>query len=174
VFRPSTGTWHIRGIGAVSWGGAGDVPVPGDYDGDGVTDVAVFRPSNFTWYIRYATGGSASFVWGSPIDIPVAGDYDGDGRTDVAVYRPAALQGACCIRSGAWYVLPSGNVKTTSFTWGDIGDKPVPGDYDGDGQTDVALFRPSTGEWYILRAGPRTGIRYVWGGSGDVPISDRH
>jgi hypothetical protein len=69
VFRPSTGTWYVRGWSASAtyvWGGGADIPVPGDYDGDGITDIAVFRPSTGTWYIRYsATPTYAALVWGA-------------------------------------------------------------------------------------------------------------
>ena len=52
VFRPSNGTWYIKGVGAFAYGQNGDIPVPADYNGDGITDLAVFRPSNGTWYIK--------------------------------------------------------------------------------------------------------------------------
>ncbi len=76
------------------FGWAGDRGIPGDYDGDGKTDIAIARgfnitPNTTTWYIRY-TGGApdAQFVWGAGgLDNFVQGDYDGDGTTDVAVYR---------------------------------------------------------------------------------------
>ena len=52
VFRPSNGTWFIRGIAAAVWGGGGDIPVPGDYTGGCTADIAVFRPSTGVWYVR--------------------------------------------------------------------------------------------------------------------------
>ena len=63
-----------------------------DFDGDGKSDIAIYR--NGTWFIRRSTGGVTSVVWGGlPQDIPVPADYDGDGKTDIAVYR-----------SGTWFI----------------------------------------------------------------------
>jgi len=41
----------------------------------------------------------------------------------------------------------------------------VPGDYNGDGVTDVAIYRPATGEWYV-----RGQFTVQWGASGDIPV----
>ena len=125
---------------------AGHPPVS-DFNGDGTSDIAVFRPSNGGWYIQ----GQAGAVFGTSTDIPVPGDYNGDGITDIAVFRPS---------NGAWYVLgQAGAVFGTST------DIPVPGDYNGDGTTDIAVFRPSNGGWYVLgQAGA------VFGISTDTPV----
>ena len=119
----------------------------GDFNGDGLTDLAVFRPSTGTWYVR--TFGTVQ--WGAPGDIPVPGDYDGDGVTDVAVYRPS---------TGQWFVQ---NQFTRS--WGQMGDVPVPRDYDNDGVTDVAVYRPSTGQWFVQNR-----FTVSWGLPNDVPV----
>jgi hypothetical protein len=60
--------WYIQGQPFVMWGGAGDIPVPGDYNGDGSTDVAVFRPSEGMWYIQ----GQPFMMWGGSGDIPLS------------------------------------------------------------------------------------------------------
>jgi hypothetical protein len=141
-------------------------PPVGDYDGDGRTDFAVFRPSNSTWYVQPAVGvGGFSRAWGTSGDVPAPGDYDGDGRTDLAVYRPS---------TGTWYALKSGSNWTASFTarWGTSTDIPVPGEYDGDGITDPAVFRPSDGTWHVLLSSTGYASRWSarWGASGDRPV----
>ena len=75
------------------WGVNGDVPLPGDYDGDGKADITVYRPSSGHWFILKSSTNSAFMIYqlGTTGDIPVPGDYDGDGKTDTSCFalRPA-------------------------------------------------------------------------------------
>lgn len=129
---------------------------PGDFDGNGRADLAVFRPSTGRWFISDPTTGvSASPIWGGAGDIPVAGDFDGDGKNDVTVFRPS---------TGNWFIILSSTGGSASATFGGFGDVPVPGDYNGDGITDIAVFRPTTGQWFLP-----TGA-FVFGGNGDIPV----
>lgn len=143
--------------GAVSVGFTLVYPSPvdpvteGDFGGDGVADISVFRPSTGTWHIRHSNGGTAAIAWGGNGDIPVARDYTGDRVADIAIFRPSI---------GTWYI-PGQN----AIAWGGNGDIPVPADYFGDGTADVAIFRPSTGQWYV-----RGGAVITWGGGSDIPV----
>jgi YD repeat-containing protein len=145
VHQPVSSYWFVRGVLQVQFGESGDTAVPGDYDGDGIMDLAVYRPG--TWVIR----NQASLAVGAGSDLPVPGDYNGDGTTDVAMYRPS---------TGVWSI-----VGQPSAQYGDPGDVPVPADYNGDGVTDVAVYRPSTGMWYIKG---QPAVQY--GDPGDRPV----
>jgi hypothetical protein len=162
VFRPSNGTFYSTSadnagaFAAVRWGMATDILTPGDYDGDGTTDAAVWRAETGVWYILNSSDASAMFIkWGMTTvhptgelaDVPVPADYDGDGRTDIAVWRPD---------TGEWFVLYSSKTydqrKAGVFRWGKLGDVPVQADYDGDRRSDFAVFRPLGNQWYIFES----------------------
>jgi hypothetical protein len=56
------------------------------------------------------------------------------------------------------------------MTWGSTSDVPIPGDYDGDGTTDLAVFRASNGLWQILQSSTNTPMTLTWGTSTDIPM----
>ncbi|MDQ4131682.1 MAG: plastocyanin/azurin family copper-binding protein [Actinomycetota bacterium] len=135
---------------------AGEAPPAGpapsaDFDGDGSSDIGVYRPSSGTWFVRGSGGTNTAVSFGASEDLIVPGDYDGDGDVEQAVFRPS---------NGYWFVQGG-----TITQFGAPGDIPVPGDYDGDGDTDVAVYRPSNGYWFV-----RGGAITQFGAQGDIPV----
>ena len=135
--------------------------VVSDFDGDGRTDLSIYRPSVGDWSVERSSDGSAfGLHWGVSEDLPTAGDYDGDGKSDLSVFRPS---------TGTWWTLYSSTGNSSATQFGVSGDVPVAADYDADGKTDIAVWRPSTGIWYIFRS--TLGVSVVrWGVAGDKPL----
>ena len=125
------------------------------------TDIAVFRPSEGTWYVLNTVDGSWSVqMWGMAGDKPVQGDYDGDGKLDFAVFRPS---------DSHWYILRSSDGGMDAPVWGLSTDEPVPGDYDGDGKTDLAVRRGNT--WWIVKSSdPANYVVQTWGTETDLAV----
>jgi beta-propeller repeat-containing protein len=117
-----------------------------DYNGDGTSDIAIFRESAGLWAIR----GITRFYFGSSDDETVPGDYNGDRTTEIGIFRPS---------SGLWAIK-----STTRAYFGSGGDLPEPGDYDGDGTTDIGIFRYNSGLWAI-----RGVTRVYFGSTEDSP-----
>jgi hypothetical protein len=176
VWRPGSGQWWImNGAGTqqltVSWGQNFDLPIPGDYDGDGKSDFAVFRPTNTqspsvnkgTWFITNSAGGGGEFDFGLHDDVPVPADYDGDSRTDVAVWRKG---------NATWYIIYS---STNTTVYGSLSstptltDVPAPADYDGDGKADLAIFTGNV--FHILNSSNLQQTSTTFGAEGDKPVS---
>lgn len=135
---------------------------PFDFDGDGKTDVGIFRPSVGEWWIyRSSTGSTFAAQFGASTDQIAAADFTGDGRSDIAFWRPA---------TGEWFVLRSEDNSFFSFPFGAGGDVPVPADYDADGKADPAVFRPSSGLWFIQRSSDNGTTISQFGANGDRPI----
>jgi hypothetical protein len=131
-----------------------------DFDGDGMSDISVFRPTEGNWYTIRSSGGISTSNWGIATDIPVPGDYDGDGKTDLGVFRPS---------DGNWFMIGS-STGVRVVNWGIATDRPVTGDYDGDGKIDIAVYRPGTGTWYVMRSSDGGFNVTNWGISSDIPV----
>jgi glucose/arabinose dehydrogenase len=135
-----------------------------DFDGDGRTDISVFRPSNSVWFVNNSAAGTVTATsFGISNDALTPADFDGDGRTDIAVFR-----------NGVWYWLESSTGNFRAAQWGASGDTPTAADFDGDGKSDIAVFRPSNGVWYILQSSNNQLRAVQWGTNGDVPVPSNY
>lgn len=131
-----------------------------DFDGDGKSDMGLFRPSTGVWFILNSANSAFSiFQFGQAGDKPVAEDYDGDGKTDAAVYR-----------NGGWFRLKSSTGTVDGIGFGTDGDIPAAADYNGDGKADVAVYRPSEGRWYIFPTGSSNFEVRQFGIAEDIPV----
>ncbi len=192
VFRPSTHTFYLDYNGNGRWDGpivdrqynfglTGDIPVSGDWNNNGKTEIGVFRPSLHTFYLDYNGNGKwegtttdRQHDFGLTGDIPICGDWNHDGTSEIGVFRPLThtfygdFNG-----NGVW----NGPLTDGQANFGLMGDIPVVGDWNKDGYTEIGVFRPSTHTFYLDFNG-----NHAWNGAaidrqanfgltGDIPIS---
>ncbi|HEX8250818.1 MAG TPA: choice-of-anchor J domain-containing protein [Pyrinomonadaceae bacterium] len=161
---------------AVQYGQSGDIPAPGDYDGDNRHDFCVRRNNGNgqgVFYLRKSNGtADEAVLWGTTGDVIVSGDYDGDDRTDFGVVRRG--EGDKIL----WSVLGRNNNNVIHFgqIWGLANfDFMVPGDYDGDGKTDLAVWRPNPDPaqnfFFVRKSSDGSLSAFEWGQSGDYPLA---
>jgi Carboxypeptidase regulatory-like domain/FG-GAP-like repeat len=137
---------------------------PFDFDGDGKTDLSVFRASDVPNQPDFIIENSSNnlpnnAVWGSVGDLAANSDYDGDGKTDFAIFRPS---------NGVWYILRSSDNSVAIVNFGLSGDRLTPADFDGDGKSDIAVFRG--GVWYVLQSSNGQVRIQQFGLSQDLPV----
>jgi hypothetical protein len=174
VFRPSNGLLYLKNTNAtgfadiaINYGTAGDYPVAGDWNGDGIASIGIYR--NGFFYLRNSnTIGFADlvFAFGQLGDQPVAGDWDGNGTDTIGVYRPSTGQ----------FLLRNSNtsgVEDMSFYLGNVGDVGIAGDWNGDGKDTTGVFRPSNGVIFLKNTNA-TGFADAalnYGLAGDQPVT---
>jgi hypothetical protein len=187
------------------------IPVTGDFNGDGVTDIGVFVDGQ--WFLDLNGNGrwDEGDLWaklGTQDDLPVTGDWDADGKTDIGIYGPAwsrdpwaisrepglpdadnfpnnaprkfknmppkpedATDGARMLRRTA-RGKSRADVIDHVFHYGEPGDVPLAGDWNGDGIRQIGVFHD--GQWYLDLDGDgkftEKDAAFVFGQAGDVPI----
>jgi len=176
------GTFDGTGLGqdlAFGWSGftaqTGDIPVYGDWNGDGKTKIGIYRPSSGQWFLDF--NGNRLFDVNDKVynyggiagDIPVVGDWTGTGTSKIGIFR-----------AGFFWILDSNGNGTfdagdANFAYGGVaGDKPVVGDWNGSGTTKVGIFRAGflwvldTNNSHAFDAGDT--VTAYGGLSGDVPV----
>ncbi len=151
-----------------------DVPVVGDWDGNGSQTQGVFRGGTWSltntldrggaWPLTNTLGnpyGAYAVSYGRVDDRPIVGDWDGDGTQTIGVHR------------GNRFLLSNSNLSpatTYAFSYGDDGDLPVVGDWDGDGVDTIGVYR--SGTWH-LRNSNTSGVAdlaVTYGTSTTVPV----
>jgi hypothetical protein len=213
LFRPSgtqynatpndqwlTRTSNTSGDASVSatFGQADDLPVTGDWDGDGITTIGVFRkagaPNNTSpgnqsdmWILSNSpVGATQDYViyYGGDGDLPVVGDWDGNGTTTIGVFRPAntTINGST---EDQWILCDTNTSNDTTLpriTYGAGGDSPIVGDWNGDGTTTIGVFIPAgapanpskTENMWVLtnsKDGSTRDYVFFYGAAGDLPIA---
>lgn len=168
-----------------AFGIPGDLPVRGDWDGSGIFRIGVYRQG---WWLLDINGNGVwdgstidrqTFFGGVAGDVPVTGRWNGLVSTQIGVYRPSL---------GSWFLDSNGNGTFDGqpidvvYQFGNAGqgDVPIVGDWDGDGRTNIGIWRSIGGggfAFYLDRNG--NGVwnnvpsdrYYVYGQSGDLPVA---
>lgn len=119
------------------YGRSADYPVAGDWDGDGIDTIGIFRDGRWTLDSNgdgQDLGREVTAIFGKKGDLPVTGDFDGDGVDEIGIYR-----------AGVWYIDSNHNLELDAhdrvFELGTSADRPVVGDWDADGLDDPGLYR---------------------------------
>jgi hypothetical protein len=197
VFRCPTGAtvcqWFIDANNSGTWDGPfggdqiwnfgipGDIPVVGDWNGNGTSKIGVFRcpaagsTTPCTWVLDagnkhvYDPATAVIANYGLAGDMPVVNNWTGAGTVDqVGVFRG----------NGLWIVDSNGSntweASDAQYTYGLTGDKPVVGNWNGTGRKRIGVFRPSAGIWVLNLSGTNAWLPIDavgnFGTVGDQPI----
>jgi hypothetical protein len=194
LFVPGTSQWYFDKNGSGTWdncdvdtcvksfGLSTDLPTIGQWTSAPGDWIGIFRPSEKKWYLDINRNGvlegcrkdeCPSFSVYMNGDIPVAGDWIGSGTTQLGLFRPS---------TGQWFLNRNANrswnncKKDTCISgFGEAGDLPVIGDWDGTGTSKIGVFSPATGEWFLDFNGngkwdDGIDLHLSYGEPGDVPV----
>ena len=192
VFRPSTHLFYLDYNGNGVWNGSvvdrqynfgisGDIPIAGDWDNNGKSEIGVFRNSTHLFYLDYNGNGvwngsvvDRQYNFGISGDLPVSGDWNNDGKSEIGVFRNSThLFYLDYNGNGVW----NGSVVDRQYNFGISGDLPISGDWNNDRKSEIGVFRNSTHLFYLDYNG--NGVwnnasvdrQYNFGITGDIPIS---
>lgn len=165
----TTLTWYLRQVEGpgqpdliFDFGQPGDIPVAGDWTGNGVHTVGVVRGNTWLLRTRNSAGpADISFTFGQPGDIPVVGDWDGDGRDGIGM-----------VRGDRWLLrnTPTPGPAEHDFSYGPSNGVPIAGDWDGNGADTPGRF--VDGRWQLKNSLTGSGFdrEFSFGSPGDTPV----
>lgn len=174
VVDPLTGQWHLRHadgtVATFYYGNPGDAPFMGDWNCDGTDTPGLYRRSDGFAYLRNSNSAGPTnikFYFGDPGDIPLAGDWDSDGCDTLSLYRPAT--GQVFIANHLGDEGAGLGRAEVMYYFGNPGDTPFAGDFDGDGIDTVGLHRVSTGFVYFRNSHTQgiADFSFFYGNPGD-------
>jgi len=176
IYNYTTANFSLDSGLNISFGISGDIPITGDWNGNGYDTIGVFRPSTAQFFLDYDNDGVSDMnaTFGIIGDAPVAGDWDGDGDDNIGVFRPNHSESGLTM-----FFLDldnSGGSADQSVAFGEPDDLPVIGDWDGDGDDNIGLYRPgsTTGVFYLdidNDGGSADIVTPEYGDLGDIPIA---
>ena len=192
VFRPSTHIYYQDFNGNGAWNGAsidrsynfgitGDLPVSGDWNNNGISEIGVFRPSTHIYYQDFNGNGvwngaviDRAYNFGITGDLPVSGDWNNDRISEIGVFRPSThIYYQDFNGDSVW----NGAVIDRAYNFGITEDLPVSGDWNNDGISEIGVFRNSTHLFYLdyngngVWNGAKVDRSYNFGITGDIPIT---
>ena len=152
IYNYTTANFSLGSGLNISFGISGDIPITGDWNGNGYDTIGVFRPSTAQFFLDYDNDGvsDTNATFGVIGDIPVVGDWGGDDDDNIGVFRPNHSDTGLTM-----FFLDldnSGGSADQSVAFGEPDDLPVIGDWDGDGDDNIGLYRP----------GSTTGVLALW------------
>jgi Tol biopolymer transport system component len=169
---------HIDDLEPLPFGQAGDRPIAGDWNGDGIDDIGVYRSNSSTFILRvpqiftvalchgcppqtFTVFNTVTSQFGTPGDLPVAGDWEGDGKDAIGVFH-----------EGIFLVTNDFSEPNGSSTFGVLGDLPLAGDWTGTGHHQLGLFHPSTATMSLeTQLGNGPDLIFTFGAAGDLPVA---
>jgi hypothetical protein len=128
--------------------GEGEVPITGDWDGSGKTQIGVYLPSQAEFFLGDVNGiAPTTLRYGDPGEgeVPITGDWDGSGKTQIGVYLPSQAE---------FFLGDVNGIAPTVIAFGNPGDVPITGDWNGSGRTQIGVYRPSTATFFLREVTP--------------------
>ena len=176
IYNYTTANFSLDSGLNISFGISGDIPITGDWNGNGYDTIGVFRPSTAQFFLDFDNDGVSDMnaTLGFIGDIPVVGDWNGDGDDNIGVFRQNHSDTGLTM-----FFLDldnSGGSADQSVAFGEPDDLPVIGDWDGDEDGNIGLYRPgsTTGVFYLdiyNDGGSADIVTSEYGDLGDVPIA---